>query len=189
MSKRQIRFTGVGGQGVILAGDILCDALIKAGLHSVKSPSYTSQVRLGPTAVDVVCGENPINYPYAVDGEIEFMLSVANSSYKIYKKGVMSQGGIIVIDPNLVYPTDDDRKTWRILEIPVVELARREIGNILTQSSIALGIVVQITKCISETALLKSINEMVPKKSINANVRAFELGIECANKVTEGERK
>lgn len=178
--KRQFRFTGVGGQGIILAGEIFNSALIKAGFHSVTSLTMNSQVRGGPTSRDVLCDKKDINYPYAINGEIELMISVADSSYQIYKKGVMP-GGIIVIDSNLAYPTADDRKTWRILEIPIVEIAKREIGKIETQSSIALGIAVEITKCISEELLLKSITEMVPK-SKDENIKAFKLGIEYAKK-------
>jgi 2-oxoglutarate ferredoxin oxidoreductase subunit gamma len=176
MTKMQIRFTGVGGQGILLAGDILCDAAINEGKHSVKIGTYTSQVRGGPTMIDVLCDEEDIDYPYAIDGEIDFMLSVANSSYQIYKKGVRP-GAIIVIDPNLVYPTPDDRKTWRIIEIPVVEIAKREIGNIATQSSIALGIAFHITRCVSANILMGSICHKVPKKSIEKNKEAFAAGI------------
>jgi len=179
MTKRQIRFTGVGGQGIILAGDILCDAAIKEGKHSVKIGTYNSQVRGGPTAIDVLCDEEEIYYPYAIDGEIDFMLSVADSSYQIFKKGVRV-GAIIVIDPNLVYPTEDDRKTWRIIEIPVVEIAKQEIGYIASQSTLALGIAVQVTKCVSVKVLLESILEKVPKKSKTLNVKAFELGVKYA---------
>jgi len=180
--KRQFRFTGVGGQGIISAGEILCEAMIRSGLHSATSLAMNSQVRGGPTSRDVLCDKKEINYPYAINGEIEFMLSVADSSYQIYKKGV-TPGGIIVIDPNLVHASSDDRKTWKILEIPIVEIAKKEIGNIAAQSSIALGIAVSITKCVKEEILLQSITEMVPKKSIPANIKAFKLGIEYAERV------
>jgi 2-oxoglutarate ferredoxin oxidoreductase subunit gamma len=184
MAKTQIRFTGVGGQGIITAGDILCDAAIKEGKHSVKIGTYTSQVRGGPTVIDVICDEDEIYYPYAIDGEIDFMLSVADSSYQIFKKGVKS-GGIIVIDPNLVHPTNDDRKTWRIIEIPVVEIAKQEIGNIATQSTLALGIAVEMTKCVKVDVLLESVLEKVPKKMKEANQKAFNLGIKYAKEKCE----
>lgn len=184
MAKMQIRFTGVGGQGIILAGDILCDAAIKAEKHSVKIGTYTSQVRGGPTVIDVLCDEDEIYYPYAIDGEIDFMLSVADSSYQIFKKGVRP-GSIIVIDPNLVHPTDDDRKTWRVIEIPVVEIAKKEIGHIATQSTLALGIAVHITKCVNADVLLESILKKVPKKLQEANTKAFELGIKYAKEKCE----
>jgi 2-oxoglutarate ferredoxin oxidoreductase subunit gamma len=184
MAKMQIRFTGVGGQGIITAGDILCDAAIKEGKHSAKIGTYTSQVRGGSTIIDVLCDEDEIYYPYAVPGEIDFMLSVADKSYRLCKKDVRI-GNIIVIDPNLVYPADDDRKKWRIIEIPVVEIAKREIGNIATQSTLALGITVHITKCVNAEVLLKSILAKVPKKTREANTKAFELGRKYAEEKCE----
>ena len=62
--KSQLRFVGVGGQGVILAGEILSAAKIKAGGYGVKASTYTSQVRGGPTKVDIILDEKEILYPY-----------------------------------------------------------------------------------------------------------------------------
>ena len=50
----ELRFTGVGGQGVLLAGEILAEAKIKDNGYGVKAATYTSQVRGGPTKVDII---------------------------------------------------------------------------------------------------------------------------------------
>lgn len=63
----KLRFVGVGGQGVILAGEILAAAKIKAGGFGVKASTYTSQVRGGPTKVDIILSDDEILYPYAED--------------------------------------------------------------------------------------------------------------------------
>ena len=65
--RKQLRFTGVGGQGVLLAGEILARAYVKAGKYGVQVGTYTSQVRGGPTKVDIILDDEPILYPYAVD--------------------------------------------------------------------------------------------------------------------------
>ena len=111
MSKTLMRFTGVGGQGVLLAGEIFAAAKIKTGGYGLKTATYTSQVRGGPTVVDITLDDDEIFYPYANDGEIDFMLSVADSSYQLFKDGV-KEGGIIVYEPNLVYPSDEDKKIF-----------------------------------------------------------------------------
>lgn len=50
MSNRTLmRFTGVGGQGVLLAGEIFAAAKISNGGFGLKTATYTSQVRGGPT--------------------------------------------------------------------------------------------------------------------------------------------
>ena len=114
--RRQLRFVGVGGQGVILAGEILAVAKIKQGGYGVKASTYTSQVRGGPTKVDILLDETEILFPYANEGEIEFMIATAQVSFNQFKDGVKT-GGIIVVEPNLVKPTDEDRKKWKIIEI------------------------------------------------------------------------
>ncbi|GHV59487.1 2-oxoglutarate:acceptor oxidoreductase [Campylobacterota bacterium] len=173
--KHQLRFTGVGGQGVLLAGEILAAAKIESGGYGVKAATYTSQVRGGATKVDIILDENEIIYPYANEGEIEFMLSTANVSYKQFKSGV-KKGGIIVVDPNLVTPSAEDREQWKIYEIPIITIAKEEVGNVVTQSVVALAIVVTMTGCVNRDEAIATMKSKVPAKVLQENLRAYELG-------------
>lgn len=173
--RHELRFTGVGGQGVLLAGQILAEAKIKSGGYGVKAATYTSQVRGGPTKVDILLDDNEIVYPYANEGEIEFMLSTANVSYHQFKSGVRD-GGIIIVEPNLVQPTDEDRKRWKIYEIPIITIAKEEVGNVVTQSVVALAATVAMTGCVDRDLVLETMKESVPEKVLAVNVKAFELG-------------
>lgn len=178
-----MRFTGVGGQGVLLAGSIFAAAKIKAGGYGLKTATYTSQVRGGPTVVDITLEDEPILYPYANDGEIDFMLSVAQVSYNQYKKGV-KKGGIIVIEPNLVKPSQEDKQKWKIYEIPIITIAKEEVGNVITQSVLALSIANHMTGCtIDDDILRKTMLSKVPAKVHDVNNKAFDLGIECTKRV------
>ena len=175
MARTLMRFTGVGGQGVLLAGEIFAAAKIKVGGHGLKTATYTSQVRGGPTVVDITLDDEEIFYPYANDGEINFMLSVAQVSYNSFKGGV-KKGGIIVVDPNLVKPTDEDRKIWKIIEIPIITIAKEEVGNVITQSVVALAIANTIMKPIDKDSLIETMLSKVPEKVHAANKLAYELG-------------
>ena len=73
---------------------------------ALRLPLHTSQVRGGPTKVDILLDRDEIIFPYAKEGEIDFMLSVAQISYNQFKSDI-KQGGIVVIDPNLVTPTKE----------------------------------------------------------------------------------
>jgi 2-oxoglutarate ferredoxin oxidoreductase subunit gamma len=174
-TKTLMRFTGVGGQGVLLAGEIFAAAKIKTGGHGLKTATYTSQVRGGPTVVDIQLDDEEIYYPYANDGEIGFMLSVAQMSYVLFKDGV-KEGGTIVIDPNLVHPTDEDRKKWDIHEIPIITIAKEEVGNVITQSVVALAIANTMMNAIDKTALIDTMLSKVPAKVHEVNKTAYELG-------------
>jgi 2-oxoglutarate ferredoxin oxidoreductase subunit gamma len=183
MARTLMRFTGVGGQGVLLAGEIFAAAKIKLGGHGLKTATYTSQVRGGPTVVDITLDDDEIFYPYANDGEIDFMLSVAQKSYDLFKDGV-SKGGTIVVDPNLVHPTDEDRKTWNIIEIPIITIAKEEVGNVITQSVVALAIANTLENAIDRQTLIDTMLSKVPPKVHEANKKAFDLGEKYAKEAS-----
>ncbi|KAA8707272.1 2-oxoacid:acceptor oxidoreductase family protein [Helicobacter canis] len=176
----ELRFTGVGGQGVLLAGEILAESRIRAGGYGIQASTYTSQVRGGPTKVDILLDSKEILYPYANEGHIDFMLSTAQVSYDQFKNGV-KEGGIIVVEPNLVTPSDEDRKRFKIYEIPIITIAKEEVGNVVTQSVVALGVTVAFTKCVDRNLVYETMISKVPAKVVELNKKAFELGEKYAN--------
>ena len=183
MAKTLMRFTGVGGQGVLLAGEIFAAAKIKAGGYGLKTATYTSQVRGGPTVVDITLEDEEILYPYANDGEIDFMLSVAQISYDQFKNGVKI-GGTIVIEPNLVKPTQEDREKWKIYEIPIITIAKEEVGNVITQSVLALSIANYMTGYTVDNDILReTMLSKVPAKVHDINNKAFDLGLKYAKEL------
>ncbi|QLI05200.1 2-oxoglutarate:acceptor oxidoreductase, gamma subunit [Candidatus Campylobacter infans] len=175
----QLRFVGVGGQGVILAGEILSAAKISEGGYGIKASTYTSQVRGGPTKVDILLDDEPISYPYANEGEIDFMLATAQKSYDAFKSGV-KEGGAIVIEPNLVKPSDEDKKKWRIYDIPIISIAKDEVGNVITQSVVALGVAMEFSKVMDIEKVRERMLSSVPDKVKEANNKAYDLGIKYA---------
>jgi 2-oxoglutarate ferredoxin oxidoreductase subunit gamma len=181
MARKVMRFTGVGGQGVLLAGEIFAAAKIKAGGHGLKTATYTSQVRGGPTVVDIQLDDEEIFYPYAKDGEIDFMLSVAQVSYNSFKNGVR-EGGTIVIEPNLVKATEEDRKKWNIVEIEIITLAKEEVGNVITQSVVALGAANCFMDAVDKDLLRDVMLSKVPAKVHEINKQAYEIGYREAMK-------
>ena len=179
--RKQLRFSGVGGQGVLLAGEILAEAKIESGGYGIKAASYTSQVRGGPTKVDILLDEEPILYPYATEGSIDFMLSTAQMGFDLFKSGI-KDGGIIVIDSNLVKASEQDREKYKIIEIPIISIAKNEIGNVVTQSVVALGVSVELSGCMDRELVFSVMQQKVPSKVLELNKKAFEIGEEYAKK-------
>lgn len=176
----ELRFTGVGGQGVLLAGEILAEAKIKDRGYGVKAATYTSQVRGGPTKVDILLDDNEILYPYATN--IDFMLSTAQISYDQFKVD-LKDNAIVVVESNLVIPTEEDHKKYQIYSIPIISIAKDEVGNVVTQSVVALAITVTLTKCINRDIVFETMLSKVPKKVADVNKKAFELGEKYAKEV------
>ncbi len=185
--RHQLRFTGVGGQGVLLAGEILAAAKIKAGGYGVKAATYTSQVRGGPTKVDIILDDEEILYPYANEGEIEYMLSTAQVSYNQFKSGV-KDGGIIVFEPNLVTPSQEDLDRWEMYAIPIISIAKEEVGNVVTQSVVALGVTIEMTKVLDEELVYETMISKVPPKFVELNKTAYNLGVQYAKEAKEKGR-
>lgn len=179
--RKQLRFSGVGGQGVLLAGEILAEAKIESGGYGIKAASYTSQVRGGPTKVDILLDEEPILYPYATEGDIDFMLSTAQVGFDLFKSGI-KEGGIIVIDSNLVKASEEDKAKYKIIQIPIISIAKNEVGNVVTQSVVALGVSVELSGCMDRDLVFSVMQKKVPAKVLEINKKAFEIGEEYAKK-------
>lgn len=177
--KYQLRFGGEGGQGVITAGEILAEAAIKEGRQASKASTYTSQVCGGPTKADIIIDEKEISFPYAVEGEVDFMLSTADKGYKGFRGGV-KEGGIIVVEPNLVHPEEKNYRKWQIFEIPIITIVKEEVGNVATQSVVALAIAAHMSRCIDFDVPKETILHMVLPKIRDTNSKAFDLGVQYA---------
>lgn len=169
----ELRFTGVGGQGVLLAGEILAEARIKDKGYGVKAATYTSQVRGGPTKVDILLDEKEILYPYAQS--IDFMLSTAQISYDQFKVD-LKDDAIVVVESNLVTPSKEDFEKYKIYSIPIITIAKDEVGNAVTQSVVALAITITLTKCVDRDIVYETMLSKVPAKVADVNKKAFELG-------------
>lgn len=169
------RFSGEGGQGVILGGSILAEAaILYEGKYAVQSPIYGSRVRGGPTRVDVIISDCQIVYPRAT--RINFFLALAQMAYDKYR-GDLADDAIILVDRNLVPRVNEDGR--RVYRLPIVEAAK-ELGNVILSNVIALGAIQELTGVVSSEGLWKSIESRVPKAYLDMNRRAMELGMEQA---------
>ena len=137
-----------------------CKTKKSNGGFGLKTATYTSQVRGGPTVVDITLQDEEIIYPYANDGEIDFMLSVAQISFDLFKNGV-KDGATIVIEPNLVHPSEEDKKKDGILlKFQLLQLQKDEVGNVITQSILALAIANYFTGETIPKEVLKKYNAL-----------------------------
>ena len=112
------------------------------------------------------------------------MLSTAQISYDQFKGG-LKEGATIVIEPNLVTPNDEDRKKYKIYPIPIITIAKEEVGNVVTQSVVALAITITLTKCVDRDLVYDTMISKVPAKVIELNKKAFELGEKYAKEALE----
>lgn len=177
----EARFSAVGGQGIILAGTILADAAHLEGLNAAGSPTYTAQVRGGPTKVDVIVDSDQILFPRTA--ALDFFLSLATNSYRRFGTDI-KPGVPVVVDPNLVTVPKEDFDKYKIYEIPIMELTQKNMGRLVYASAVALGTMVALTDVVSEDAIRQALVNRAPKGTEENNLKALALGISAVKELT-----
>jgi len=182
--RTEIRFAGVGGQGNILAGEWLALAAHTMGRHAVQSPTYTAQVRGGPTSVDVLFDENEIVFPRLV--AVDFFLCLAQRGWDVFAMQ-LKPDGIVVIDPHLVKKiSSGPQKVW---QIPVVSITKAAVGKMVYTSAVALGCFCQLLRVIPREVMIKTIEENAPAGTVENNLKAFNAGWDAAAAITPVPRE
>ncbi|RKX26947.1 MAG: 2-oxoacid:ferredoxin oxidoreductase subunit gamma [Candidatus Zixiibacteriota bacterium] len=172
-----MRFSGSGGQGMILATVMLAEAIgATDDRNVVQSQSYGPEARGGASKSDVVISANEIFYPKAM--QLDFLLVMTQESMDKYYSD-LKEGGILVVDTTLVtdIPTDN------YYGLPFTRLAREEAGHIMVANVIALAAIAEITGIISKDALTAAVLKRAPKGTEEKNKKAIEIGFAEAAKL------
>ena len=189
----EIRIAGSGGQGVILATELIGQAvsLYEQGLYVVQSQAYGPEARGGKSKAEVVISHEPIDYPKVMAPNLQVILTQAAAEEFAYDT---MPGGRVVYDDFFV--TDlpglstsfgggsvEDvrgRVDARVYTLPVVRTARDKLGKEIVTNMVALGCVgrvLDLEKIASSSSLRKAISDHFPVKKIaELNLQAFEEG-------------
>ncbi len=180
--RTEVRLTGFGGQGIVLAGYVLGKA---ASLYDEKyatfTQSYGPESRGGACAAQIILSDEPVQYPHLIDPSIVVIMS--QDAYNKYAP-TLHEGVDLLVDEDLVVlgrlPSGIE-----VYSIPATRIAEAEIGRKLVANIVMLGSLTAITRIVSEEAMLKSMLESVPKGTEELNTRAFQAGLDCGRKLLE----
>jgi 2-oxoglutarate ferredoxin oxidoreductase subunit gamma len=173
--KTEIRFAGVGGQGNILAGEWLALAAHNMHKHAVQSPTYTAQVRGGPTSVDVLINDDEIVYPRLV--AIDFFCCLAQEGWNVFSRQ-LKPDSVIAIDPFLV--NDVGSGPQLIHRIPMIAITKQVVGKMVYTSAVALGVFCcMMPQVIPQEVMIQTIEENAPSGTVENNLKAFRAGWEA----------
>ena len=134
--RREIRLSGSGGQGLILAGIILAEGAILSDLNSVQTQSYGPEARGGASKSEVIISDKDINFPKVREADI--LLCLTQKSFDEYSNNI-KDNGIIVIDSS-VNESDIEYKTVKLLKLPIIETAKVELEKEMVANIVALGV-------------------------------------------------
>ena len=171
--KHEIRLSGLGGQGLVLAGRILGEAAtIHENLYAIQKQSYGPEARGGASRSDVIIAEQEVDFPYI--NEADILLSMSQEAYDKYA-GQLRPEGILIVD-DLFVRAEPKAHPGRFYSLDFTRLARNRLKNGIVANIIALGAVAVLLGAVSRDSLLKVVEKRVPSRFIDVNTEALDLG-------------
>ena len=171
----EIRLSGSGGQGLILAGVILAEAAaIYDGKNAVQTQSYGPEARGGASRSDIVISDLEIFYPKTM--KLDVLLALTKESYEKYRNN-LKENGLLIVD-SWEFTTRPEGSVF----LPMVREARETLQKAMVANIISLGVLQGLTQIVTKESLAKAVLKRVPKGTEEINQRALQLGFELALK-------
>jgi len=191
-SVTSLLLAGVGGQGVLLASDIICKVMMRAGLDVKKSEVHGMAQRGGCVTSHVRYGRK-VYSPIAKEGDVNVLVSFEKLETLRYLNYLKQDGKVIINDEEIfppsvnlgeaAYPADAvDIVRHRFKDVLVVNAPAlaRKAGNIRAISTVMLGALSRYLPEASPDDWKNVIGEEFSEKLVPANLKAFSLGRETA---------
>ncbi len=173
--RHEIRFSGFGGQGIILAAVILGRAAVMYDqAYAVQTQVYGPEARGGASMSAVIIDDVPILFPKVTDPDIYVIMS--QEGFEKYGRSPRPDA-MMILDTDLVH----SRPSCRYVEIPATKAAKAELKRDIVANIIMLGALVAVTGIVSPQAIEKAVLDSVPKGTEELNTKALKLGFSIAS--------
>jgi len=182
--RKEIIITGFGGQGIVLAGQILGkSASLIDQRDSTLTQSYGPEARGGACSAQVIISSSTIHYPYVRNPDI--LVCLSQEGYNKFH-GLVKESGTIMVDQDLI--TAVASGGGEFFSVPATRMAE-ELGNKMMANVVMLGFFTAITGAVSANAVRGTVADTVPKRTIDKNVAAFNKGYDYGLAILKGRRK
>lgn len=188
-----IVLAGVGGQGILLAAEILGTAAVKDGLNVRVSEIHGMAQRGGAVVSNVRVGLKVLA-PTILDGNADVILGFEPIE-TLRNMKFASEKTIVIMNSEKITPTELTARRAKYPELEeitrkikvftknliVVEAAKlaREAGSVMAQNMVLLGALAAVGKIPLRTeTIIEALRELVPQTRLEANIKAFNLGYE-----------
>ncbi len=176
----EIRLSGSGGQGLVLGGVMLAEALATVdGKNVVQTQSYGPEARGGASRTDLVVSSAEIYYPKPMG--LDLLLAMTQESCDLYLDA-LKEGGLLVYDSHLVTQVPYSNAVG----VDFTQLARHEIGIPIMANVIALGAICALTGVVSEKGLRQVVQRRAPRGTEEKNMAALDLGLKIGKQSKQG---
>jgi len=185
---RNIFLAGVGGQGILLAGEIICLTLMETGHDAKKSEVHGMAQRGGSVTSHVRFGRKVFS-PLIPRGEADILVAF-EALEALRWGGFLRKGGKLLVNRQEIMPTTVTSGRMQYPEdvyerirkqhpgarmVDAMELARGA-GNARTVNSVMVGAVSRELPDVPEKTWKKVIARRLPERLVSVNLKAFDLG-------------
>ena len=170
----QLRLSGSGGQGLILAGMIIAEAAVFDGKNVVQTQSYGPEARLGASRSEVIISSRKISSLEVIEPDL--LLCLSQDAFNKYSSQVR-RDTVIVVDSTNVKSTQLP-KVERVFCLPITEVAIHDVGEKITANVVALGALNEMEEIVSWESLYRALHNRVPPHFRRVNERALQIGRE-----------
>lgn len=170
----ELIFAGFGGQGVLLAGQVVTYAGMDEGKHVSWLPSYGPEMRGGTAYCSVVVSDEEIASPSVVNPDVVVVMN-RPSMEKFESK--LKPGGTLIMNSDLI-ETEPTRTDIRVVRVPANTLAE-EAGTLKAANMVALGACNECTPVVEDASLISALAKIMGEKKkhlIPINQNALNLG-------------
>lgn len=174
--EHQVRLSGFGGQGIILAGIILGEAVsLYENRFAVQFQSYGPEARGGASRAEVVISDEEIDLLELIEPDV--FLALSQEAFDKYIADAHEEA-LVIVDPD--YVTNVPSSPRKVFSVPVSKIAREQIGKTIVINMVALGALAAITGLVGIDALKKAVSARVPRGTEEVNLKAVQAGYESA---------
>jgi indolepyruvate ferredoxin oxidoreductase, beta subunit len=187
---KSLLLAGVGGQGILLASDIICKVIMGTGYDVKKSEIHGMAQRGGCVTSHVRYGKK-VYSPLARKGDIDMIVSFEKLETLRYLDYLKS-GGMVLVNDEEVYPpsvnlgdADYPKDIYesiraqfgqdKVKVIPGPELAAKT-GHRRAVNTVMLGAISRFIPETNPEDWKKVLSEVLPEKIVKPNLKAFDLG-------------
>jgi indolepyruvate ferredoxin oxidoreductase beta subunit len=182
-----IAIAGVGGQGIVLASDVIAEAALRAGYDVKKNELHGMAQRGGSVVSEIRFGER-IHSPLIPDGEVDVLiglelLEALRHAHRLRPRGLVIADELrirpAVRPPGAPeYPADVVGRlrasAERVVIVPAAKLAA-EAGNARAANTVLIGVLSQHI-ALPLDAWQAALRGCLRPSLLEVNLRAFELG-------------
>jgi 2-oxoglutarate ferredoxin oxidoreductase subunit gamma len=169
---------GSGGQGVMLLGKVLAEAVMRHGCQVSWFPAYGAEVRGGTSHCMVTISDNEIGSPYV--NKADTLIILNGPSLDKFKERVRDDG-LLVLNSSLAKVSG--MKNIHLLQYPFTDIALK-LGNIKVANMVALGCYLGAKKIVNPGEVTEVFKTMAPAGKtdvVEVNKKALQEGVKLSN--------